>query len=154
MGSEPYYYFVRYQRDIEEALQQLRRREFEAGRYNPLIRRRPFMESPTDSPNSKPRTSRMERHGSIEEAREAAGADGTRSILDIEHIGDQPDFCVATRIDPEALKDLYGTTEPTHEMIEPNMGFLDDIERGHAIYVVVYKNGQPDELFFAGYSFD
>jgi hypothetical protein len=39
-------------------------------------------------------------------------------------------------------------------MIESNMDFFDPIERGQAIYIVVYREGKPDELFFAGYSFD
>lgn len=85
---------------------------------------------------------------------EASDADGTRSILDLQTVGDEPDFCVACRIADELLLDLYDTTQPTHEMIERNMGFLEDLERGHGIYSVVYKIGQPDELFFAGYSFD
>jgi hypothetical protein len=39
-------------------------------------------------------------------------------------------------------------------MIEQNMDFLEDVERGQAVYLVVYKDGKPEELFFAGYSFD
>jgi hypothetical protein len=39
-------------------------------------------------------------------------------------------------------------------MVQQNMDFLEDIERGHGTYVVVYKNSKPDEIFFAGYSFD
>ena len=34
MGGEPWFYFVAYQKDINSALQALRRREFQAGRYN------------------------------------------------------------------------------------------------------------------------
>jgi hypothetical protein len=39
MGTEPYWYFVEYQSDIDGALQELRKREFEAGRYNPVMDR-------------------------------------------------------------------------------------------------------------------
>jgi hypothetical protein len=39
-------------------------------------------------------------------------------------------------------------------MIEQNMEFFEDIERGQGIYIVVYKAGRPDEIFFAGYSCD
>jgi hypothetical protein len=39
-------------------------------------------------------------------------------------------------------------------MVERNMGFFEDIDRGEGVYIVIYKNGAPDELLFAGYSFD
>ncbi len=34
------------------------------------------------------------------------------------------------------------------------MDFLEDVERGHGVYIILYANGQPDEIFFGGYSFD
>ena len=40
MGGEPWFYFFPYQADINSALQALRRREFQAGRYNPVT---PFL---------------------------------------------------------------------------------------------------------------
>jgi hypothetical protein len=49
---------------------------------------------------------------------------------------------------------LYGTDQPTRAMIEANMDFLEDIERGHGVYITLYKNGHPDEILFAGFSFD
>jgi hypothetical protein len=39
-------------------------------------------------------------------------------------------------------------------MIERNMDFFENIDRGQGIYIAVYRNGQPYEIFFAGYSFD
>ena len=38
MGGHPYWYFVPYQENIQEALNALRQREFQAGRYNPATR--------------------------------------------------------------------------------------------------------------------
>ena len=61
---------------------------------------------------------------------------------------------MAAPLPREALEALYGTAQPTREMMEQNMAFLEDLERGHCVYMVLYKNGKPDELFFAGYSFD
>jgi hypothetical protein len=37
MGAHAYWYFVPYERDIDAALQKLRVREFQAGRYNPTM---------------------------------------------------------------------------------------------------------------------
>ena len=144
MGGHPWFYFVPYQPDILGAMQALRRREFEAGRYNPAVM------FPMDAGVSSPGA----QHASIEEALEASDADGTRSILDMERIGQSPDYGVVVPLPAELLKELYDTAQPTRKMIEQNMEFLESIERGQGVYVIVYENGSPSEIFFAGYSYD
>jgi hypothetical protein len=149
MGAEPYWYFVEYKPDIEEALQELREREFKAGRYNPVM---PDLFSLFPiGPNS---PTPGAQHDSIIEAFADTDADGTRSILDIQGIAEERNFCVAAPLEDEMLQSLYGTTQPTHQMIEQNMDFFEDLERGHGIYIIVFKDGKPNEIFFAGYSFD
>jgi hypothetical protein len=147
MGGEAYWYFVKYKPDLDSVLQELRDREFQAGRYNPAT---PFLNFPIDSTQPGPGA----QHDSIEEAMEDSDADGTRSILDIQTIGEEPDFCVAAPLEDAELQALYGTTQPTRKMLEQNLGFLEDIDRGHCKYALAYKDGQPDEVLFAGYSFD
>jgi hypothetical protein len=149
MGAEPYWYFVDYQPKIEKALQELREREFRAGRYNPVM---PFLspEFPIGPASPAPGA----QHDSIDEAMEDAAEDGTRSILDIQRIADEPDFCVAAPLNEDVLEEIYGTKQPTRQMIEQNMDFLEDVDRGHCVYTLVYKDGKPTEIFFAGYSFD
>jgi hypothetical protein len=147
MGAHPYFYFVEHQGDVDAALQELRQREFDAGRYNPV---EPFLDFPLGPDSPAPGA----KHESIEEAMEAADADGTRSILDIEAIGEEPNFGTAVPLREDELEQYFGTTQPTHDMVADNMDFLEDIERGHCIYITVYKEGKPSELFFAGYSFD
>lgn len=147
MGAHPYYYFVKYQDDADKALQELRQSEFAAGRYNPVT---PFLDFPVSTNSPAPGA----QHDSIEEAMEASEEDGTRSILDLQTVGDDLDFCVACRLPEERLLELFDTTQPTHEMIEQNMELFEDLERGHGVYTIAYKNDKPDELFFAGYSFD
>jgi hypothetical protein len=144
MGGHAWTYFVPYQSDILAAMQALRRREFEAGRYNPAVR------YPMDRNASSPGA----QHASIEAALEASDADGTRSILDMERIGESPDYGVVVPLPLEQMEELYGTQQPTRKMIEQNMDFLDDIERGEGVYVIVYKEGSPSEIFFAGFSYD
>src|ERR1041384_5337717 len=107
MGGEPYYYFVPYQQDISAALQALRRREFEAGGYNPAM---PFPSRYLPLGPESPAPGRQ--HDSIEEALEDSDADGTRSILDIERISDTPDFSVAPRLSDEFLTLFFGTPRP------------------------------------------
>jgi hypothetical protein len=149
MGAEPYWYFEKFDGDVDAVLQSLRQREFAAGRYNPVIAStwQLFPIGP-DSPAP------GAQHSSIEEAMEAADADGTRSILDLDHVADEPDFCAVVPLADDVLEGLYGTTQPTREMVEHNMDFLEDVERGQGVYIIMYKNGKPDEICFAGYSFD
>jgi hypothetical protein len=147
MGAEPYWYTVKYQSNIDAALQELRETEFQAGRYNPVM---DFIDFPITASSPAPGA----QHDSIAEAFEDADADGTRSILDIIGIGDDPDFSTACPLSPEVLIDLYGTEQPTRAAVEANMDFLEDIERGHAVYIILYTAGKPTEIMFAGYSFD
>jgi hypothetical protein len=147
MGGHPYWYFVPYQDDIQGALDALRIREFQAGRYNPAV---PFPSFPVDLAVPGPGA----RHRSIDDAASDADADGTRSILDLFKIGTEPDYGVAAAIPDERLQEPFGTTKPTRAMVELNHDLFEDIERGQGICIVTYDGGDPSEIFFAGYSFD
>ena len=147
MGGHPWFYFVGYEPDINAALQKLREREFQAGRYNPVI---DFPEFPITSQSPAP----GREHDSIEEAFEDADADGTRSILDMMQVSATPDYCAVAPLPEEDLLNLFGADKPTHEMIEESDELYDALERGQGVYVIVYKDDQPSEIFFAGYSFD
>jgi hypothetical protein len=39
-------------------------------------------------------------------------------------------------------------------MVEASEDFCEDLERGQGIYVVLYRDDRPDEILFAGYSYD
>ena len=147
MGGHPWFYFVEYESDIDAALQKLRRREFEAGRYNPAV---DFPDFPVTNESPAPGA----QHDSIEEAQEDADADGTRSILDMERVADAADFGAVTPLAQETLLELFGTGEPTREMVEGSDELYDVLERGQGVYVIVYEGGRPSEIFFAGYSYD
>ena len=147
MGGEPWFYFVSYQADVNSALQALRQREFRAGRYNPVM---PMPEFPVDAGAAGPGAG----HASIEEAIEDADADGTRSILDMERVSDDPDYGSITAVSDEDLVDLFGTSRPTREMIESTDDLFEALERGQGVYIVAYRDDKPSEIFFAGYSFD
>jgi hypothetical protein len=147
MGAHRYWYTVPYQPDINAALQSLRDREFQAGRYNPVT---PFPEFPITASSPAPGRG----HESIESALASSEAGGTRSILDIAAVADEPDFFVAAPLCEDTLQATYGTTQPTREMVEANMAVISHVNRGHAAYVVIYAGGVPLEILFAGYSFD
>ena len=149
MGAMPYSYYVNYQPDLQAALRALRDREFQAGRYNPAM---PFVQS-SDFFGADARAPGAQ-HASILDALLASDADGTRSILDLFSVEDTPGDNVAHRLSDEQLQQLLGTTRPTHEIIENCDDLFEPIERGQGVCIVVYKDDQPDEIFFAGYSFD
>jgi hypothetical protein len=153
MGAHPYLYFVRYNPNIDAALQQLRQQEFSAGRYNPVMRH-PQFPFPSDAAaaNSPPPGAQ---HKSIGHALEAAGADGTRSILDLDHVSEIPEFNAVAPLSSDELERIFGTEHPTHREIEQNMdAVFEGIENGQGVYIIAYRKSLPDELFFAGYSFD
>jgi hypothetical protein len=147
MGGHPYWYFVPYQDDIQAALGALRQREFQAGRYNPAT---PFPRFPLDVNAPGPGA----QHATIEQAFEDADADGTRSILDLMRIGESADYCVAAALPAVKLRQYFGTERPTRAMVEESEELFEDMERGQGVYVVVYDDDEPSEIFFGGYSFD
>src|SRR4051812_43513175 len=132
MGASPYWYFTPYEIDFDSALQKLRVKEFEAGRYNPAVM---FPEFPvteqTQSPGSQ--------HSSIEEAMEEAAEDGTRSILDLTSVSDVDDYCIARTLSKEEIVKYFGTDKPERPAVENNHALFDDIERGKGFCVTVYK---------------
>jgi hypothetical protein len=132
VGAEPYQYVVPYEPDIEVALDKLRRRVFESKEFNGAE-----LDPPTP-----------------EAAFELTGADGTRSILDISRISDQPDFCCAAPLTSEELERYFGTQKPTEVMVRDHGDFWEDLERGMARYVIVFEGEEPKSIYFAGYSFD
>lgn len=147
MGGHEWFYFVDYEPDVEAALQKLREREFRAGRYNPVTW---FPEFPVGPDSPAPGAQRA----SIDEALEEAAEDGTRSILDMMRVADEPDFFAVAPLPEEELVGLFGTDKPTREMVAGSDELFGTLERGQGVYVVVYKDDQPSEIFFAGYSFD
>jgi hypothetical protein len=132
MGAEPYEYTVPYEPDIQAALDKLRLRVFKSKEFNGAE-----FDPPTP-----------------EAAFELTEADGTRSILDISRISDQPDFCCAAPLSPEELEQYFGTRKPTEVMLRDCDDFWEGLERGMARYVIVFEGDEPKGIYFAGYSFD
>jgi hypothetical protein len=126
MGAHPYWYYEQFHGDVNAALQSLREREFKAGRYNPVV---PFMNFPPGLDSPAPGA----QHDSIGDAMDDAAEEGTRSILDLDHVADDPDFCAVAPLPKDVLQSLYGTLQPTREMVEQNMDFLENVERGQGV---------------------
>jgi hypothetical protein len=180
MGADSYYYYTKYQSNLNAVLQDLRHQEFQAGRYNPVIQLPDF---PVTESSPAPGA----QHDSIEAALRASDADGTRSILDILRVANQPcplsrdeleiawlggDNCemigeicnTAFPLSDVELHALFGTEQPGHEIVqsvilgdinsEASEAFWDSLDRGMAKYIIIYEGEQPSEVFFVGFSFD
>ena len=132
MGGEPWFHVAPYQSDIPAALEALRQRVFAEGEYR--------------GSNEEPAT--------IEEALENMDADGTASILDIDHVAASPEPTGVTVLTPAEAKQYFGTERPTRADVEKADQFWDDIGRGEAVCVVLYNGDRPSELYLAGISFD
>ncbi len=132
MGAEPWSSYTPFDANLQQALDNLRRDVFASGDY------RYAEEEPS----------------SIEEALEIADADGTCSILDIQRISDEPDYCCAAPFSTHELITYFGSERPTRAAIEAADDYWEELRRGQARYVIVYANEQPSEIYFAGYSFD
>jgi hypothetical protein len=122
MGSNPYFYFTPYRKDLQAALEDLllRQREFKAGRYDPAMQAAdpPSYMFQFDFPPDDMSPAAGARHSSIEAAMNAGAESGTRSILDITRIADEPDYSAACPLSSGDLMELLGTTQPTRDLIE------------------------------------
>ena len=74
--------------------------------------------------------------------------------MDMKMVSPRPESGAVVRLDSAKLIELYDTEKPTREMVEENMEFFADLERGHGIYLTIYEDGRPSQLLFAGYSYD
>ena len=150
MGGHFWSYSVPWQPDIQSALEALREREFRAGRFwQPSLVEPGFFGRLLGRPPSKPKPP-----ATIQEALKAAHATGTRSILDMERISQTPALGAISPLLPEDLQRFFGTTQPAREIIERSDEFIDSLERGQGVCIILHQNGKPHEIYFAGYSFD
>ena len=150
MGAEFWSYSVPYQQDIRAALETLREREFRAGRFwQPTQVASGFFGRILGRAPSKPKPP-----ASIREALKISGATGTRSILDMERVSDKPALGALSPLPAEELRSPFGSEQPTVEAVEQSDEFIERLGRGQGIYIITYQRGNPDGIYFAGYSYD
>jgi hypothetical protein len=95
---------------------------------------------------------------SIEELLEQPAEDGTHSILDIVCISPRAKFGAIMPFPPSKLVEFFSSETPSHFEIEDvyEFGSLEKYvsKRWQGIYMIAYRDGKPDEIFFAGCSGD
>jgi hypothetical protein len=166
VGASGWQYSVPYQSDIKKALDELREQIFQSGKY---YKREPFWQYTNeseydDAPDEDVRQEliewlhtmkAMKEPTTIEELLLWNGEDGTHSIVDIKSVSTEPDFGTISPLSPEDLMELSGTYEPTKVIVEQKANEIMELrERWQATYIIVYKDGFPNEIFFTGYSGD
>ena len=173
MGASDWSYFVPYQPNISKALQELREAVFQRGEY---YQRPPYWQDMTFEEFMPPDLTKEEREEyladfqklqalpeptSIETLIAWNAEEGTHSIIDIVEILPKPGFGAAAPLSNKDLERFFGTDRPTRAMIEGKEGVLGPFlqqemgrYRGEATYILVYKDGEPDEIYFTGYSGD
>ncbi len=161
MGASGWAYFTPYQSDINKALQDLRQKEFEAGAYHFPVKLQLSLEE-AESMSEEAIMAKLEelkaaqqRPRDIQELLEINAYTGTHSIIDIESISATPNVGTAAPLSEQQLAGLFGTSQPTHAMVEAKAGELQDMrDRGQGTYVIVFKDDIPNEIFFTGFSGD
>jgi hypothetical protein len=164
MGASGWNYFTPYQTDVEQALQALRKEIFEKRLFGEGRRK------PSDFDSLPPEVKWafegvqdtdeeiiFDGFNSIEELLEECAEDGTHSILDIQKTAEKPDFGVAWPAPQDMLVKVFGSNRPSHEQItEKDFELTDalELERWQAVYVIVYNNEKPSEIYFEGISGD
>jgi len=95
---------------------------------------------------------------SLEELLKSQGESGTHSILDVVRVSPVPEFGAVSPLPVSRLVAIFGSDKPTRPQVENKHeeGALDDYtnNRWQGIYIVVYREGSPHEIFFAGCSGD
>lgn len=104
----------------------------------------------SSAPTPKPRN--------IRELLEQQAENGTHSILDIVRISPTPEFGAISPFPRSKLSVFFESEKPTRAKIEAiyEGGSLEEYvcERWQGVYIIAYRDGSPDEIFFAGCSGD
>jgi hypothetical protein len=83
---------------------------------------------------------------------------GTHSILDILSVSPEPQFGTVSPFPRSKLVEYFGSETPSHDDIDEahDAGSLEEFvsERWQGIYIIVYRDASPSEIFFAGCSGD
>jgi hypothetical protein len=187
MGASGWIYFTPYQSDPANALAELRQQIYASGDFiNYLAQSQAHLEkvvqngsaeqqawlsdwqqreylfgrTPPDPAELLQEVGQQLKEQTLDTIRLFDEGNGTHSILDIEYIAvEERTLYGASALPPDALLEIFGTPQPTHEQIEACYEHypspLDALyERWTAIYMIVYHDREPSEYCFIGASGD
>jgi hypothetical protein len=91
----------------------------------------------------------------IAELLQLSAEEGTGTILDMVGLSEHEDYFMVAPLTASELIDVFGTDKPDHQMIVAAGHSVMDLRSSQkGSYVIVYKNGEADEIYFAGFSGD
>ncbi len=142
-------YFAPYQPDIQDALRKVQERVFARSEYEDTSQQ---LTAAGASPAALPQ--------SIEDLRKRCGSRGTHSILDIRGVAPHPESRAVWPLPTHKLHALFGTDKPDLEAFENDLkaaseegtDLFGEMEDWQGIYLILYKHGKPDQIFFHGSS--
>jgi len=177
VGSSGWFSRVPYQPDIAAALQVARWRTFRSGEYH---HRRPIPEARqmTEDEYVAWYASTLDEFArsmsrNYEECRvewRAAQIDpvdpdsllasypygATVSVIDMIGVADKPTDDMVAPADDQLLEELFSTLTPSTADVEAiaSTYSLDPYGRGRGAYIIGYRDGKPDTIFFVGFTGD
>lgn len=172
MGASGWSARVPYQEDIAAALQQARQRAYEEGDFyrDPSVER---LRSMSEEEYVAWGLAQVGGDADPDQFRwlwqaaqtEVTGPDsllasqpesGTHSIIDMTRVSDRPAFGAVAPVPVELLQESFGTTRPTVEAVEKAIdeGRIYGFRSWCGMYLIGYRDDQPAEIFFVGYSGD
>ena len=160
MNATFWNYFVSYETDISVALERLREDVFVRGDYKCSVETRaPALVAHAGSSSYQAESESRVRDfppRSIGELLNRQGRNGTHSILDITSLFPRPRPGAISPFPQSKLFELFGTDTPGREEIEEawTLGKIQIClsRRGQGICLIAYRDGHPEEIFFAGCS--
>lgn len=172
LGREGWSYFVPYQHDVEQALQTLRAHVFETKAYShlPLIGERKlvlkwlFHKVLSFEEQSRILAESATHPWHIPEAVITSPQDvdhlnllssgNTHSIMDVDCVTGYPMYGAFTPMPSNELMYYFGTVAPTRDHVQqdPSWGLDYKLPRRQGIYIILYQDGQPHEIYFTGWS--
>jgi hypothetical protein len=173
MGASEWVYWVSYQPDIREALEQARAEAFQSHQYFDAVQYRlstlmpdyqrtgewelsnyvPERYRPTEDDlrrwQSRPQPE------TTEDLIKIQALMGTHCVIDIEGIAPTRDPGMAAPLSTEDLVAFFGTQRPTPDQVAARQ---DDVcalcDRGEAVYITTYTGAVPDQIAFLGVTGD
>ena len=174
MSASGWQHWTRYQRDIQQALEVVRKTVMDAGATGAAAdtKESPFTEDVAKMHDFTGPDFDAFLNGTTVDAQDplfrllnAEGADATGTILDVTRIKPEPvnqesdfdmnDMGVIRPASVALIQRLTGSTQPSRVQIEDVANqFATTCIRNTGIYVIAYLDGTPAEILFAGVSGD
>ena len=81
---------------------------------------------------------------------------GTHSVIDMTSVAATPDFSTVAPLSPHAYENVFSTQTPSTEAVAAAAAArsFDLYDRWQGMYVIGYRDGSPETIFFLGFSGD